>query len=166
MTTEHDHRNERNLSFARHPYRAVFQFFDFQRTAHRRLREDTDEFPCAGRRDGGLERYRSIVPVDGNVFHSAHQGSRYRMSKHRILRHEANESAPPPIRRHTSEREIQIARVIQREHRPTLQRDVLLTNNVEFHSEDGEDSFEPLHDDPIQRFSHPMTVRLVRPTSK
>ena len=88
------------------------------------------------------------------------------MSKHRILRHEANKSAPPPIRRHASECEIQITRVIQREHRPALQRDVLLTHDVEFHSEDSEDSFETLHDGPVKRFSHPMTVRLVRTTSK
>jgi hypothetical protein len=88
------------------------------------------------------------------------------MSKHRILRHEANESAPPPIRRYASECEIQITRVVQREHRPTLQRDVLLTNDVEFHPEHSEDSFKALHDGSIERFSHPMTVRLVRPASK
>lgn len=152
-TAEDAHGDEGYVRRDGNAHRTGLDIFDIHRTAHRGLREDTNNFTRLEIADRVTEGLRTLLAIDRDVAHSTHQWSRDPVLEDRVLRHEAHQSLAPTMRGEATEGEVQKARVVHGQQRPTLEWDVLLAHEVKVHAQAGEEGLGQSHDRSIRRIS-------------
>ncbi|OPZ51272.1 MAG: hypothetical protein BWY91_02709 [bacterium ADurb.BinA028] len=133
-----DTRDDRDTGVARHPRRTHLEVLELKRPRDGRLGIDPDNLTIAQRSDRPTVCRPARRAVDGNVLHPLHQRAGHRVLEDRLLGHEPDE---PPARQHSIAGigEVEIAGVVDRQHRSPVFGHVLRTGHGETQPLEGEE---------------------------
>lgn len=147
------HRDQRDPGLLCHASRTRLERLQRERLRDRRLGEDPDDLPGAQRVERVLVGRLTLLAVDGDVLHAAHQRTGDLVPEHRLLGHEAHE---PLLRQggETVEDEVQVADVVADKDRTAGPRDVLRPLAVDLQVPCLEKRFRGTDDRTVDKLCH------------
>ena len=147
-----DVRNDRHIGVDGHPGRTGLQRLDLEAAADGGLRVHTHQLTGPQRRARRGEGVGPAVPVDFDMAQLAHDGSADLVIEDLFLGHETHlPAAPLFVGGQTGEGEIEVAGVVDRDHRTTGDRQVLHPGDSELQALQPPHQAGGLNDSPVYR---------------